>query len=58
MTNPVDRATDAIAAAAVTSPIWHDWILTMSASAGVLLPILGCIWLVVQIYYKWRRKGD
>lgn len=52
----VDKATDVVAAAAVTSPIWHSWMEQISQWAGLMLPILGCIWLAVQIYFKWRNR--
>lgn len=48
----VDRATDVVAAGAVTSPIWFHWLELASSFAGMLLPILGAAWLVLQIYSK------
>ena len=55
--NAVDRATDAAAVAAITSPMWHHYLSDLSTLAGTAMPILGCIWLGVQIYYK-TRKGN
>lgn len=60
MTNPVDRATDVVAGAAATSPLWYHWLEQASTWAANWLPILGCMWLMVQIVYflwgKWKDK--
>lgn len=52
------KSTSVIAGAAITSPIWLDHLSTW---ATALLPILGCIWLIVQvsshIYLKFYKKG-
>lgn len=52
----VDKATDAVAGAAITSPLWYHWLEQVSTWAALVLPILGCIWLAVQIYSKWREE--
>jgi hypothetical protein len=46
-----ERATDAIAAAAVASPIWLPILETVSQVAGLLLPIVGLGWLVARVAY-------
>lgn len=53
-----ERLTDIVAAGALISPVWlpslHEW----SEMAGLLVPILGGLWLVIQIVVKldqWRR---
>lgn len=48
----MDNATTAIAASAVASPVWLPWLQTASQVAGTLAPILGAIWLLVQIWAK------
>ena len=45
----VDHSTTAIAAVAVSSPFWLPGLKTVSEVAALLLPILGAVWLVVQI---------
>lgn len=47
-----DKITDAVAAAAVVSPLWLTSLTTVSQVATVAAPILGCIWLSVQIFTK------
>lgn len=57
--NAVDSATAAIAATAVASPVWLPWLEAASSTAAMIAPILGTIWLVVQIVAKvneMRRK--
>lgn len=53
----VEYATDAVATAAVTSPLWLEWLREVSLVAGLLVPILGAGWLIVQIYYKVRDES-
>lgn len=45
----IDHSTTAIASAAVASPIWLPSLKVVSDVAALLLPILGAVWLVVQI---------
>lgn len=54
----VDQATAAVAATAVASPVWLPWLSTTSEVAAVIAPILGTIWLVVQIISKARELLD
>ena len=44
-----DSHTTVIATAAVVSPAWLPWFQEISDIAGVILPILGAVWLLVQI---------
>lgn len=44
--------TNATAGAAVVSPLWLPSLQQMSEAASILLPILGALWLVVQIGAK------
>lgn len=48
----LDNATTAIAASAVASPVWLPWLQTASQVAATFAPILGAIWLLVQIWAK------
>lgn len=43
------NTTHAIAAASVISPAWLPGLHEVSQLAAVLMPILGAVWLVVQI---------
>lgn len=45
-----------VAAAAVTSPLWLQQIKPYSDVAAIFVPILGCIYLSLQIGFKlWDR---
>lgn len=48
----LDKVTNTIAAGAVISPWWMPSISDVSQGAALLLPILGCAWLIVQIITK------
>lgn len=48
----MDNTTTAVAGAAVITPFWLPWLQTASELAAVIAPILGVIWLVVQIWAK------
>jgi hypothetical protein len=48
----IDKVTTTIAAGAVVSPWWMPSIADLSQNAALLLPILGCAWLLVQIITK------
>lgn len=51
-----DRATDAVAYGAVTSPLWLPTLSDISQVASTMLPIFGLLWIIVQIYFKFREK--
>lgn len=44
--------TDTGAAAAVVSPLWLPSLHEVSAEAALILPILGAVWLSVQIFHR------
>lgn len=50
----MDIANTTIAAGAVASPVWLPWLHTTSEIAATIAPILGLIWLLVQIYAKLK----
>lgn len=52
-----DRVTDGIAIAAVSSPVWLPFLQGVSEFAGLVVPILGAIWLMVQIVGYFIRKN-
>jgi hypothetical protein len=47
-----EHLTSAGAGAAIASPLWLPSLQTVSDVAAMALPILGVIWLVVQITTK------
>jgi hypothetical protein len=57
-----DSITTAGAVGAITSPAWLPALYTASHVAGLLLPILGVLWLLVQIGVKlhstYKRRND
>lgn len=51
----LERITDGIAILAVITginPTVYFWLSEISAIAALLMPILGCLWLAVQIYSR------
>lgn len=52
----VERTTNAIAAGAAVSPWWLPSLGDISSGAALLLPILGVVWLGVQIYFKITER--
>lgn len=48
----IEKATNVIAGAAAVSPWWMPSLADISQTAALLLPILGCAWLLVQILAK------
>ena len=53
-TTTVDHTTAAVAVSAVSSPVWLPWLHAASDGAALIAPLLGTIWLVVQIVAKVR----
>lgn len=52
----LDRSTSAVAVAALASPSWMHFLQATSDVFTILLPILGGLWLIVQILgYLWRN---
>lgn len=58
----IDRATNAVAGAAVVSPWWLPSITEVSKAATIALPILGCAWLLIQMaawaVRTWRNRDE
>ena len=53
----IDRITTGVAAGAITAPAWLPALKDMSETAALLLPILGVVWLLLQIFaYLLRRQ--
>lgn len=54
----MERLTDSLAIFAVLgglNPAVFDYISGISTLAGLVMPILGCIWLAVQIWSRVAR---
>lgn len=47
--------TNALSVAAISSPWWLEKLQDVSQVAALLLPILGGLWLLVQIFSKLSR---
>lgn len=53
----IQNTNNAIAGAAIVSPWWLPGLQHWSEVAGLLLPIAGLIWLVIQIVgYLYKHK--
>lgn len=55
----MERMTDGIAILAVITginPSVYHWLAEISAFAALLMPVLGCMWLGVQIWYRVARE--
>lgn len=50
-----DISTAFVATTAIASPMWIQYLEGISKWAEWTLPILGAVWLVVQIVYKIRE---
>lgn len=61
----MENTTNVAAVGAVTTPFWLPWLYTASELAATLAPILGAVWLTVQIvakcaevYGKWKNRNE
>lgn len=55
-TTTSEKVGGVVAGAAITSPIWLQQIKPYSDVASIFVPILGCIYLSMQIGFKlWDR---
>lgn len=52
----IEKTTNTIAAGAVISPWWMPSLADVSATAGLMLPIIGCAWLLLQIISKLMER--
>jgi hypothetical protein len=51
----METVTTAGAGAALTSPLWLN---TVNPYIQLAVGLLGGVWLIVQIYYKIKNKGQ
>jgi len=60
--NKQDMVTAPVAVGAIAWPQVHTYIESIAAEAQLVLPLLGVIWLVVQIlakiYNTWLKQRD
>lgn len=47
-----DGVTNAVATGAITSPFWIPHLHSLSEIAAIITPLLGGVWLAVQIWAK------
>lgn len=52
----IEKATNAVAVGAASSPFWLPSLAEVSQTAALLLPIAGLFWLVIQIIAFFLRK--
>lgn len=51
-----EMITDTASVAAIASPWWLPVLKTTSEISAIMLPILGAVWLITQIGWKWYRE--
>ena len=51
-----EMVTDTASVVAIASPWWLPLLKETSEIAAFVLPILGVVWLVTQIGWKWYRE--
>lgn len=52
----MDRITNSVAVGAVASPVWLPSLEGVSQTAALLLPVIGCVWLLLQIIAKLNER--
>ena len=58
-TSTSEKVGGAVAAGAITSPLWLQQIKPYSDVAAIFVPILGCLYLSLQIGFKlWDRARN
>ena len=53
----MDKISYIVSAGAITSVGWLPTLEEISSIAALLLPIIGIIWLIVQIIYKIKTRN-
>ena len=54
-----EKATAAVSVGMIAVPLWLQYVESVSQVAALLAPILGCIYLSLQIGFKlWDRSRD
>lgn len=44
-----------LATGAILLPVWHPTLKETSETAALIAPILGCVWMLVQIFAKVKE---
>lgn len=52
----IEKVTNVVAVGAAGSPVWLSWLADVSQTAALLLPIVGCAWLVIQIAHFFLKR--
>lgn len=53
-----NHITDAVAGIAITSPFWLTHLENISKVFAYIFPIVGVIWIVIQIIYKFIERAE
>jgi hypothetical protein len=51
----MDMTTTIGAGAALVNPWWLDFVHTATPVGSLILQVLGGSWLIMQMYYKWKK---
>lgn len=51
-----ERVTDGVAVGAVSSPLWLPILEGVSQAGALALPVLGSVWLILQMYWFIKDK--
>jgi hypothetical protein len=52
----IHQSSNVVAVGAVTSPLWLEQLQQWSDLAATIVPILGAVWLAIQILgYLWKH---
>lgn len=55
---PQNHITDTVAGIAITSPFWLTHLENISKVIDYIFPIVGVIWIVIQIIYKFIERAE
>ena len=54
-----DKVSAVVSVSMISSPFWLHYIKEVSDVAAMFVPILGCVYLTLQIGFKlWDRAGE
>ena len=51
-----ETVSDTVSVVAIASPWWLPFLKETSDVAAYVLPVLGVLWLVTQLGWKWYRE--
>lgn len=53
-----EKAAVVVATGMISLPLWLQYVKVVSDVAAIFAPILGCVYLVLQIWSKMKGKSD